>query len=112
MDRRAFVTGLGAVLAAPHAGGAQPRSGTMARVGYLGVGPGPSQMAPLLTEGLRDRGWVEGRNLTIEWRFAESAERLHESASILGRSNLDVLVVPSFGVATVTRAPKRNTSRS
>ena len=44
MNRRAFVTGLGAVLAAPLGAGAQ-KSEKTARVGILGLGPVPSPQA-------------------------------------------------------------------
>jgi putative ABC transport system substrate-binding protein len=93
MDRRAFVTGLGAVLAAAVAAEAQTRT---ARIGYISAG---SQAADLsvrnveaLREGLRDLGWVEGRNLIIEYRFAEDqVDRLPALAADLVRSRVDVI---------------------
>jgi putative tryptophan/tyrosine transport system substrate-binding protein len=80
VNRRAFVTGLGAVLAAPRAAGAQ-HAGKMYRLGYLSPayptsGEDPQSDLPptpyraTLREQLRQYGWVEGRNLSIEYRFA------------------------------------------
>ena len=81
MDRRGFLlTSLAGVLAATRAAGAQ-QARKMARVGFLYFGsrqngPGAERYAAFL-EGMRDLGYVEGRNLLVEARFADSqAERL------------------------------------
>jgi len=61
MDRRAFVTGLGAVLAAPIAIDAQQAS-RVAQIGYLEFGtaaPGTSFLETC-RQGLHDFGWTEG----------------------------------------------------
>ena len=79
MNRRAFVTGLGAVLAAPLAADAQ-HTGKVYHVGWLRYMPcqerGPS--GDLLQQGLRERGYVEGRDVVIECRSA-AAGREHLS---------------------------------
>jgi hypothetical protein len=63
MDRRAFVTGLGAVLAAPLAAEAQ-QPGKAYRPGVLSnvppTTPEVSRNWEAFRQGLRDRGWVEG----------------------------------------------------
>jgi len=73
MDRRAFIGSLaGSLLAAPLAGGAQ-QAGKLYRVGYLGNFPPTPSTAPLLsafTDGLREHGYVDGRNLKLEYRWA------------------------------------------
>jgi len=73
MYRRAFVTGLGAVLAAPLA--AQAQQGKVPRIGWLN--PGSSAVfqreRKAFDEGLRDLGWIEGRNIVVERRYAEGA---------------------------------------
>jgi putative ABC transport system substrate-binding protein len=64
MNRRAFVTGLGAVLATARGGEAQ-QARKVYRIGFLG-GTSPSQYAvyvEAMRQGLRDLGYVEGRNL-------------------------------------------------
>jgi putative tryptophan/tyrosine transport system substrate-binding protein len=52
---------------------AQPRA-LLARIAFLGLTPAPSSSAlppnvAAFQQGLRELGWVEGQNLTIEWRW-------------------------------------------
>src|SRR5262249_20943738 len=59
-------------LVAPLAADAQPR------IAFLGLGTAPpaSALPPVVAgfqQGLRELGWVEGQNLTIEWRWAEGS---------------------------------------
>jgi putative ABC transport system substrate-binding protein len=71
VDRRAFIAGSLALLAAPLAAEAQ-WAGKVYRIGYLGNGS-PTQSAPALDafrQGLRELGWVEGQNVSIEYRWA------------------------------------------
>jgi putative tryptophan/tyrosine transport system substrate-binding protein len=72
MNRRAFVTGLGAVLAAPLS--AEPQQAAkIPRIGYLGP-VSPSAGARLLESfrlGLRELRYVEGQNILIDYRWAE-----------------------------------------
>ena len=91
MDRRAFVTMVGgSVLASPLAGQAQQGKKAY-RIGVLGVGE-----PQLLRQSLRDAGYIEGQNLTIEWRNPEgNAERLVDLAAELVRLKVDVLVAPN-----------------
>ena len=61
------------LLAVPLAAAAPP-AGKVWRIGYLALlAPKRSTSIP---QGLRDLGYVEGQNLTIEWRSAEDRERL------------------------------------
>jgi putative ABC transport system substrate-binding protein len=77
------------VLAEPLAVEAQP--GKVARVGVLGTIPSPALDS--LVDGLRQLGWVEGQNLTIERRFSEGQqERFRDLAAELVRLNVDVIV--------------------
>jgi len=76
---------------ARYAADAQP-AGRVYRLGYL-VGEGRSESAPLLWDGLRELGYVEGRNLVIEQRYAEfKYERLPDLAAELVRLKPDLLV--------------------
>ena len=87
MDRRAFVAGAVGILATPLAGEAQ-QAGRMFRIGLLGVGS-PGAMRQSLSEA----GYVEGRNLAIEWRDAEGkAERFGDLAAELVRLKVDLIV--------------------
>ena len=70
MNRRAFVAGLGVVLAAPLAARAQ--QGRIVKIGFFGqsAGPGPAASAvQAFRDGLRERGWIEGENVAIEYRW-------------------------------------------
>jgi len=73
MDRRAFLAVAAGIVAAPRASGAQ-QAGKVARIGILGDtsppvdSPGSGDAA--FRQGLRDLGHVEGRNVTMEYRWA------------------------------------------
>ena len=101
MDRRAFLAGAGSVLlAAPLAVQAQPAR-PVPRVGFLFYGdPGASPEIEAFRRGLRDLGYVEGQNITIEYRFANGrVGQLPELAAELARSKLDVIVAPGTPAA-------------
>lgn len=92
MDRRRFVALIGGALAAPALVMAQP-SGKVHRIGWLGIAPRPAvaHLVAALEQGLRDHGDVVGRNVAIEFRFADGKpERLPDLARDLVRSNVDV----------------------
>jgi putative ABC transport system substrate-binding protein len=93
INRRTFVAGTGAVLlAAPLAAEAQQT----ARIGYLALNLDANpRYRDAFRLGLRDLGYVEGRNLVIEYRDAEGKpERLAASAAELVALNVDVIVAP------------------
>ena len=94
MNRRAFVTGLGAVLAAPVGVEAQ-QAIKGARVGILSTGnPRSADIYQAFEQTLRDLGYVDGQNISIEFRNAEGrTERLPRLATELVRLNVDVIVV-------------------
>jgi ABC-type uncharacterized transport system substrate-binding protein len=96
VDRRTFIGVAGALIATPLAAEAQ-QAGRMYRIGYLLDGRPPDQTPspPLraLEETLRDLGYVEGRNLVFERRFAAlKYDRLPDLAAELVRLKLDVIV--------------------
>ena len=71
--RRQFLIAAGALLAAPLPGFAQQPAAKIPRIGFLGVST-PAAWAPRVDAfraGLRDLGYVEGKNIVIEFRFAE-----------------------------------------
>ncbi len=97
MDRRAFLSTLtGGFLVAPFAAEAQ-QAATSQRVGLLWPGgePPPGHRMEWFRRGLREAGYVEGQNLSLNVRHAEKADRLLELANQLVRSNVSVIV--SFG---------------
>jgi putative tryptophan/tyrosine transport system substrate-binding protein len=93
MNRRAFVTGLGAVLAAPLAVEAQ-QAAKVSRIGLLSLNASPNvHLGEAFREGLRELGYVEGRNLVIEYRDAEgNFDRLPALAAELVALKVDVIV--------------------
>ncbi len=109
--RRAIVIGLGAsALGAPRAGAAQPRAARSFRIGFLGATSAASdaRRVEALRDGLRDLGYIEGKNLSIEFRWAEGKnDRLSELAAELTRLKIDVLV--TYGTPG-TRAAKQVTT--
>jgi len=94
-DRRSFIGGVaGCLLAVPLAARAQ-QVGKVYRIGILETIPAAQNAANLdaLRKGLRELGYVEGRNLIIEYRSAEGrAERFPELASELVRLKVDLIV--------------------
>jgi putative ABC transport system substrate-binding protein len=95
LDRRRFVTSLGAMLVAPLVAQAQPAGGAP-RVGFLFYGsPGPSPEIEAFRRGLRDHGYVEGQNITVEYRFAGGrVGQLPQLATELVRLKPDLIVTP------------------
>ena len=94
VQRRDFLLAVGALLAAPLAAKAQQAAKT-ARIGYLS--PNAAAVNPRLVEafrqGLGDLGYVEGRNLLIEFRSAEGkSERLPALATELVALKVDVIL--------------------
>src|SRR5712691_9319658 len=113
MDLREFIAVFGGAAASamlwPLAVHAQHR--TMPVIGYLSGGaPGP--FAPFLAsfrQGLREMGFVEGRNVTIEYRWAEGQyDRLPALAADLVRRQVAVIV--ASGGETAALAAKAATS--
>ena len=76
------------------------------RIGWLAFGTSSADGQPAFFEGLRSLGWIEGKNITIERRYAnESYARLAEIASELVRLKVDLIVVrDSVGIRIVMRA--------
>ena len=113
MQRRAFLGGLGLVAHTMRrrevigcAGGALFAWPVMARaqqaakvwrIGYLrfSTGAGDADRLEAFRAGLRALGHVEGSNLVIESRWAETVEQLQEAAAELVRMNVDVIFATS-----------------
>jgi ABC-type uncharacterized transport system substrate-binding protein len=94
IDRRTFLGGTGAVLLAAPLAAETQQAGPMARVGILSPIVPTSRTA--LGKQLRELGWVEGRTLVFEDRFADGRpERLPDLASGLVRLRVNVIVAVS-----------------
>jgi putative ABC transport system substrate-binding protein len=94
IPRREFIVTLGgAAVAWPFATRAEQAKA--ATIGLLGTGgaAAQSQWTATFLQRMRELGWVEGRNLAIQYRWAEGrTERLNELASELVRLKVDVIV--------------------
>ena len=109
LDRRAFVGAVAlAALRPPRLVGAQQPD----RVYRIGVLCGTSCVGSLLDDfrrRLRERGWVEGKSVTFEYRAASGRlDQLPELAAELVQRNVDVLV--ASGATTAAPAAKASTS--
>jgi putative ABC transport system substrate-binding protein len=98
MKRREFITLLGGAAAAwPLAAQAQQQPAKIARIGYLGFGTAAASAPRVeaLRVALRELGYMEGKNIHIEFRWAERIELLHELAGELARSSVDIIFADS-----------------
>ena len=110
IDRRKILLALGAAaLVSPLSPRAQPASKVW-RIGFLGAATAQGFARPLdaLRTGLRDLGYVEGKNIVIEYRWADGDyARLPGLAAELARLGVDVIVTHS---TPGTLAAKRATT--
>src|SRR6266487_3974619 len=100
MKRREFIAATAALLVSPRRSWAQ---GTRRRLGVLGIStPGPIQNA--LLDGLRNHGWIDGRNLIIEYRYAQSQDRLPALAAELIALNPDLIIASAPQAAAALKS--------
>jgi putative ABC transport system substrate-binding protein len=111
MRRREFITIVGAAAAGwPFAARAQ-RTGKMYRIGILLPNtPAIVARSPRIRaflQGLQDFGWIDGQNVTLEWRYGEGqSERLAALAADLANIKVDIIVTAA---ATAANAAKQAT---
>ncbi|MBI1958162.1 MAG: ABC transporter substrate-binding protein, partial [Candidatus Rokubacteria bacterium] len=94
MNRRAFIATATAILVAPLAADAQ-QAAKVPRIGFLGNSTAAleANLVGPFREGLRDLGYVEGRNILIEYRWAEGKyERFPALIAELIALKVDVIV--------------------
>jgi len=98
-----IVTLLLSLLAVPLAAAAQP-PGKVYRIGFLSTNPPPAPVWDALLDGLRERGYSEGRNLVFEHRFSEGkAERFPEFAAEMVRLRVDCIIVTTTPAALAAK---------
>jgi putative ABC transport system substrate-binding protein len=94
-----------AILVSSHLAEAQ-QPGKLPRIGYLaGATPsGVSARTEAFRQGLRELGYVEGKNIAIEWRFAEGKlDRLAGLAAELVRLKVDIIVSGGADVTLIVK---------
>ena len=108
MRRREVVAFLATAAASPRLALAQERT-KVARIGFLCPAPA-ANFAPrvdALRAGLRELGYVEGKDLTFEFRWWEAPEELPDLAADLVRAKVDLIVAPSSSETAVLLAATR-----
>ena len=106
MKRREFITLLSGAAAWPVAARAQ-QVGKLPTIGFLGSSKlsAMSEWIAAFVQRLRERGWIEGRTVAIEYRWAEGrAERYVEIAAEFVRLKVDVIVTGGAAVPAVKQA--------
>jgi len=101
MRRREFITLLGGAAAWPLVAQAQ-QSGKLPIIGFLGAATPSSwsQWTAAFVQRLRELGWVDGRTVTIEYRWAEGrGDRYTEIAADFVRLKVNVIVTVGSAVA-------------
>src|SRR5215813_12345610 len=107
MNQRIFALALCAVLLAPCSSTQAQQTGKVFRIGFLDPSnaSGMAVMADAFRQELSKFGWIEGKNITIEYRFAEQGklERLPELAADLVRLKVDLIMVTSTSSALAAK---------
>lgn len=101
-DRRAYLRGAGAAFVAALAPGLAQSQSRPARIGYLSLRAGPNEFEQAFLRGLRERGWIEGQNLVIDYRWAASdRSRARSMVTELLALQPALMVCADAGVAQV-----------
>ena len=105
MRRRDFITFIGGAATGWPLVARAEQPATVARIGYLGLGPASavSSRVEALRAGLRDLGWIEGKNLLFEFRWADNVDQLPGLAADLVRMKVDVIFATSSTLVEAAR---------
>jgi putative tryptophan/tyrosine transport system substrate-binding protein len=97
IKRRDFITLLGGAAALWPLPLSAQQPVKVPQIGYLGFGSASAwaNRVEAMRVGLRELGYVEGKNIVIEFRWAERADQLRELAAELVRMNVDVIFATS-----------------
>jgi putative ABC transport system substrate-binding protein len=110
MKRREFITLIGGAAAWPLAARAQQPAGKVWRIGLIAGGSraAVSDIAAAFPQGMRELGYLEGKDFIIEWRFADgNYQRFSEFAAELLRLKVDLFVL---GTAAALRTVQQATA--
>jgi len=105
MKRREFIAGTAALFVSPQNSRAQ---GKRHRLGFLAVGDGSgkslNRAEQALPDALRSFGWIEGKNLIIDYRFSQPADRLAASVADLIALSPDLLIAAGSQAAVALKS--------
>jgi ABC transporter substrate binding protein len=107
MKRKITVLALSAMLFALCGSADAQQPGKILRIGYLdnSTASGSAVLVDAFRQEMRKLGWIEGKNITIEYRFAEQKnERLSELAADLVRLKFDLIVGASTNSALAAKS--------
>ena len=105
MKRREFIAATAALLVSPRLSWAQ---GTPRRLGVLALGERSPTLHKALLDGLRNHGWIDGRNLIVEVRYAQSPDGLPALASELVALGPDLLLAVNPQTALALKSATTN----
>ena len=96
MRRRKFISVLGFAVVWPLGAYAQAPV-KIARIGFLGLAPASAWSGEIdaLRTGLRELGYVEGKNIVLDFRWATGVGEMFKLANDLVRENVDIIVAPA-----------------
>src|SRR5215813_1584750 len=106
-----FLIALSSVAALPDAAAhAQERqAGKVYRIGFLRAGSPPKIWVEAFQQGLRERGYIDGQNVVVEFRFTDgSLDQLPQLAEELVRSKVDVILASSSPAAVAASKATRS----
>jgi ABC-type uncharacterized transport system substrate-binding protein len=105
VNKREFITLLAGVSATWPVVARAQQPARVFRIGFLGFGNASTwaNRVDALRGGLRDLGYIDGKNIVIEFRSTETIEQLPELATELVRMNVDVMFAPSSTEIEVAR---------
>ena len=105
MSRRSFVTLGIALLLGAAADSAAPADPP--RIGFLTPLAESASLGEFFRQGLRELGYIEGKNINIEWRRADTGQQLQALADELVKEKVDVIVTPT-GAANLSQLVATN----
>src|SRR5712691_10845876 len=104
MRRREFITLLGGAAVWPLAARAQ-QSGKLPTIGFLGTTTASAPWTAAFVQRLHELGWIEGRTVAIEYRWAEArSEHFAEIAAEFVRLKVDVILTGGNAAAAAKQA--------
>src|SRR5882724_6457287 len=107
MTKKIILLALCSMLLAPCSAVDAQQTGKIFRIGFLdsSTASGMAVLLDAFRQELSKLGWIEGKNITFEYRFAEQKpDRLPELASELVRRNVDLIVVSTGPAALAVKS--------